>query len=130
MNQAFDSPAPPPAGAEAVSLAALEPEVASAAVTKSCASCHGADGLGREVAAFPKLAGQRADYPAASLEAFALGERHSGIMGPKTNHRGSLVYHVADRVRDAHPAGGVRRRAGDGSHADRRADRLELRRPL
>lgn len=60
----------------------LEPHVAPSAVAKSCMPCHGANGRGREVAAFPKLAGQRSDYFAASLEAYARGERHSGIMEP------------------------------------------------
>jgi cytochrome c553 len=63
-------------------VASLEPEVTPGTVTKSCAPCHGVDGLGREVAAFPKLAGQRPVYFAASLEAYARGERHSGIMEP------------------------------------------------
>jgi cytochrome c553 len=71
-----------PESEEAVALTALEPEAASAAVTKSCLPCHGVDGNGREVAAFPKLAGQRSNYFAASLEAYARGERHSGIMEP------------------------------------------------
>jgi cytochrome c553 len=52
------------------------------AVTSSCARCHGADGLGRGNAAFPKLAGQRVEYLTSSLEAFANGERNSGIMEP------------------------------------------------
>lgn len=67
---------------ETVALRALEPEVAFATVTTSCAPCHGTNGHGREVAAFPKLAGQRPDYFAASLAAYARGERHSGIMEP------------------------------------------------
>jgi len=68
---------------EVVPLAGLQkPEATPGAVTTSCARCHGADGLGRESAAFPKLAGQRSLYLAASLEALARGERHSGIMEP------------------------------------------------
>jgi cytochrome c553 len=51
-------------------------------VTTSCARCHGVDGRGRGGSAFPKLAGQRSIYLLASLEAFARGERHSGIMEP------------------------------------------------
>jgi cytochrome c553 len=69
--------------AKDVPLTALEgSENLDHPITVSCARCHGADGLGREVAAFPKLAGQRPTYLAASLEAFASGKRHSGIMEP------------------------------------------------
>jgi cytochrome c553 len=49
-------------------------------VTARCGPCHGVDGHGRGLGAFPKLAGQRPAYLLASLEAFARGERHSGIM--------------------------------------------------
>lgn len=52
------------------------------AITTSCGRCHGVDGLGRGAGASPKLAGQRPSYFAASLAAFASGERHSGIMAP------------------------------------------------
>jgi cytochrome c553 len=51
-------------------------------VTTSCGRCHGVDGLGRGTAAFPKLSGQHPIYLVASLEAFASGDRHSGIMEP------------------------------------------------
>lgn len=52
------------------------------AVLGICARCHGVDGRGRVRGAFPRLAGQRPTYLYASLQAFARGERHSGIMGP------------------------------------------------
>lgn len=52
------------------------------AVGLNCARCHGADGLGRGLGAFPKLAGQSPDYMYRSLEAYARGERHSGVMEP------------------------------------------------
>jgi cytochrome c553/cytochrome c5 len=51
-------------------------------ITTSCGRCHGVDGLGGGTAAFPKLSGQHPTYLAASLQAFASGERHSGIMEP------------------------------------------------
>jgi cytochrome c553 len=51
-------------------------------VLENCGRCHGSDGLGRGNGAFPKLAGQSRAYLFGSLEAFARGERHSGIMGP------------------------------------------------
>ncbi|MCZ7683017.1 MAG: c-type cytochrome [Sandaracinaceae bacterium] len=54
---------------------------APAIVREACARCHGADGMGRGEA-FPRLAGQRPAYLAASLEAYAEGERASGIMRP------------------------------------------------
>ena len=60
----------------------LVPDKIPRAVTESCARCHGADGLGRGVGAYPKLAAQRPDYIFASLQAYARGERYSGIMGP------------------------------------------------
>jgi cytochrome c553 len=60
----------------------VEPLDAPGAVIESCARCHGADGLGRGLGAFPKLAGQRPDYFFASLQAYARGERHSGLMEP------------------------------------------------
>jgi len=52
------------------------------AAIERCASCHGVDGQGRGVAAYPKLAGQRREYLEAALQAFARDERHSGIMQP------------------------------------------------
>jgi cytochrome c553 len=48
----------------------------------SCARCHGGDGLGRELPAFPKLAGQKRAYLANALEAYANGKRPSGVMQP------------------------------------------------
>ena len=60
----------------------LGPQKVPAAVTESCARCHGVDGNGRGVGAFPKLAGQKPEYLAASLHAYARGWRSSGIMEP------------------------------------------------
>lgn len=51
-------------------------------VTRTCARCHGVDGTGRGNAAFPRLAGQNGTYMINALEAYARGDRHSGIMGP------------------------------------------------
>ena len=51
-------------------------------VLGDCARCHGRDGAGRGTHAFPKLAGLDEAYLLASLEAFASGERRSGIMQP------------------------------------------------
>lgn len=51
-------------------------------VLGDCARCHGLDGAGRGTDAFPRLAGLDEAYLLASLEAFASGKRHSGIMQP------------------------------------------------
>ena len=45
-----------------------------------CTRCHGADGLGRSPVT-PVLAGQNEAYLLESLEAYANGRRHSGVMG-------------------------------------------------
>ncbi|MBP2301029.1 c-type cytochrome [Azospirillum picis] len=47
-----------------------------------CARCHGRDGNGRDSGAFPRLAGQSADYLYESLRAYAAGTRYSGFMQP------------------------------------------------
>jgi cytochrome c553 len=60
----------------------LGPESTPRAVLSTCGRCHGVDGRGRELSAFPRLAGQRSAYLYAGLEAFARGKRHSGIMEP------------------------------------------------
>lgn len=49
-------------------------------VSRSCARCHGHDGLGRGSQVFPRLAGQRRDYLQQALAAYARGTRRSGTM--------------------------------------------------
>lgn len=49
-------------------------------VTRRCAGCHGADGAGRLEGTIPRLAGQRAAYLEAALDAYASGARPSGPM--------------------------------------------------
>lgn len=49
-------------------------------VIRSCARCHGADGLGRTSTAFPPLAGQRLEYLRRALDGYASGARRSGMM--------------------------------------------------
>jgi cytochrome c553 len=51
-------------------------------VVQRCARCHGIDGGGGGLGAFPRLAGQRPVYLENALRAFAAGRRHSGIMEP------------------------------------------------
>lgn len=46
----------------------------------ACARCHGLDGGGG--GAFPRLAGQSEAYLAAALQAYAAGQRPSGVMQP------------------------------------------------
>lgn len=66
-----------PAGNEGARLSTMElPPLSS---LDNCARCHGADGEGRG-GIIPRLAGQREAYLLASLQAYARGERHSGIM--------------------------------------------------
>lgn len=60
----------------------LVPDRVPRAVRENCARCHGSNGAGRGAGAFPILAGQRPEYLYASLQAYARGERHSGIMEP------------------------------------------------
>jgi cytochrome c553 len=71
-----------PSGTAAAIHGLLGPEPVPRAVTESCGRCHGVDGHGRGTGAFPRLAGQRPTYLFAALQAFARGERHSGIMEP------------------------------------------------
>lgn len=54
----------------------------SGPVLADCARCHGSDGNGRGAGTVPRLAGQREEYLLASLAAFAVGARESGIMEP------------------------------------------------
>ena len=68
-------------GGEPLSIDAMQPSEPRI-VTTNCARCHGRDGLGRGSEAFPILAGQRVHYLDLSMQAYAKGERHSGIMGP------------------------------------------------
>ena len=58
------------------------PDAVPRAVTNNCQRCHGIDGQGGGSGAFPKLAGQQPAYLEASLEAYARGRRHSGMMEP------------------------------------------------
>ena len=64
------------------SLSDLGGPESPALVLQNCARCHGFDGLGRGLGAFPKLAGQHKEYLEAALAAYAGGARHSGIMQP------------------------------------------------
>ena len=49
---------------------------------QDCARCHGFDGNGDNIGAFPRIAGQSAEYLRETLRAYADGNRFSGIMQP------------------------------------------------
>lgn len=61
---------------------ALAPPRPIADALDNCARCHGEDGAGRGIGAFPRLTGQNEAYLLTSLQAYAEGARHSGIMRP------------------------------------------------
>jgi cytochrome c553 len=80
-------------------------------VLAECARCHGRDGKGRGVGAFPILSGQSEAYLLASLQAYAQGQRHSGIMQPAAvpldeSQMRRLAAHYADAGTLASDAGG------------------------
>lgn len=58
------------------------PDDAPHAVVESCARCHGFDGRGRDSEAFPHLASLHQEYFIATMNAYADGDRHSGMMEP------------------------------------------------
>jgi cytochrome c553 len=74
-------PSVPTAPIQTLAATATAPSL-PIAVRQTCARCHGADGLGRDSGAFPKLAGQRREYLENALLAYARGDRPSGIMEP------------------------------------------------
>ena len=51
-------------------------------VLANCNRCHAVDGGGRGQGAVPRLAGQSEAYLLGTLQAYANGKRHSGIMQP------------------------------------------------
>lgn len=72
----------PAEGGDAPIHGLIEPADAPRAVLQSCARCHGLDGRGRGLGAFPRLAGQTPQYLENALLAYTRGARHSGIMQP------------------------------------------------
>ena len=70
-------------GDETPPLAGLpESEPALGGLLERCVACHGREGAGRGLGAYPTLAGQKPVYLERSLQAYADGQRHSGIMEP------------------------------------------------
>lgn len=79
---------------ELVATDAVPDGTAPLFVVYQCARCHGIDGEGRADGAFPRLAGQKPEYLRRSLDAYAHGRRHSGIMEP-------VAVGISDEDRDA-----------------------------
>ena len=92
------------------------------AVNDRCGRCHGLDGGGRGLGAFPRLAGQRPNYIYATLVAYAEGERHSGIMQPiaaaltEEEMREIALYYAALNAADVVPE----EEAGEAAERGRR----------
>ena len=91
----------------------------------NCARCHRRDGKGRGDGAFPPLAGQSEAYLLASLQAYARGDRHSGVMQPVAaaldahEMRGVAEYYATVEAVGSGSARGTdvgdERAAGDGA---------------
>ena len=95
---------PPGEAAPTGPIGAQRPPVALA----RCGPCHGAAGEGRGPSAFPVLAGLDERYLLASLDAFARGARHSGVMQPvaaelDAAQRRALARYYAAQPRPAPP---------------------------
>src|SRR3546814_8893939 len=91
------------------------------AAAAGCTRCHGSDGRGS--AAFPRLAGQSADYLFASLLAFAEGRRHSGFMrAAAAGLDEEAVRQIAEHYGAATPEGD-----GGAARLDRKSTRLNPR---
>ncbi|HKK56376.1 c-type cytochrome [Marinobacter sp.] len=59
----------------------------------ACAGCHSPDGSGIEAAGYPRLSGQSAEYVAAQLKAYRVGERDAG-------QNASIMMDVAAKLTD------------------------------
>jgi cytochrome c553 len=93
----------------------------------SCARCHGVDGTGRGVPAFPKLAGQRRDYLLRALQSFAIGRRHSGMMQP---HAADLTSEEMSTLADYYsglPAASMAEQRPHSADAIQRGQQIALR---
>lgn len=61
----------------------------------ACSGCHGPQGLGLNLAKFPRIAGQHADYLAATLKSFRASERAND---PNAMMRGSAARLTDDEI--------------------------------
>lgn len=98
------------------------------AITKNCARCHGIDGLGRG-GAFPRLAGQRAEYLEGALVAYARGERHSGFMEPVAANLGLDDMRAIAAYYASRPGGPASFTGGDPAEIERGRQIAERGRP-
>jgi cytochrome c553 len=88
------------------------------AIGGNCARCHGIDGLGRG-GAFPRLAGQRAEYLEGALVAYARGERHSGFMEPVAANLGLDDMRAIAAYYASRPAGPASSNTADAGEIER-----------
>lgn len=85
-------------------------------VLANCARCHGVDGRGRGLGAFPVLANQSETYLWASLKAYAKGQRNSGIMQPiAANLSDETMRALAEHYANLDPPAGRPKRAAMGN---------------
>jgi cytochrome c553 len=87
-----------------------------------CAQCHGVDGNGRGLGAFPRLAGQQIDYQIRALKAYRDGARHSGTMA-------AIAGDLSDaRIEElARHFGAMRRTTANGSSPYAEGERIATR---
>lgn len=83
----------------------------------SCAACHGTDGRGRGQGDIPVLGGQKPEYLAASLAAFATGHRQSAVMANAAAQLSAQERVMLARRFAAMPGLGVTNRAPANSRA-------------
>ena len=72
------TPAAAPAAAPAASAAASSDPGAALYAAKGCGACHGADGKTTIMDAYPKIAGQSAEYSLAQMKDIKAGTRSNG----------------------------------------------------
>jgi cytochrome c553 len=64
---------------------AADPQAGKKLADGTCAACHGRNGIGI-VPLYPNLAGQKAEYLVAQMQAFRDGTRKNAIMSPMAVH--------------------------------------------
>ena len=69
----------------ALTAGAADPQAGKKLADGTCAACHGQNGIGI-VPLYPNLAGQKAEYLVAQMQAFRDGTRKNPIMSPMAIH--------------------------------------------